>query len=164
MLIRCAQCGKKHRLDPIIITGPSASFHCKACQHIIEVVKPDPIEGDPDASALLDPDSIEDSIGNRDDRQSPPSQDRDIGKIETGPEQDTTGSASEKEPTAERPGARSGARGSRLTAKLILQMLVVSLLPLAIFWGLTFKQTSEQAKRDFDTLTAEITSCLAALN
>ena len=49
-----------------------------------------------------------------------------------------------------------------LTAKVILQMLIVSLLPLLIFWGINFKQTNDRIQQDTERLGQQITSGLAA--
>jgi HAMP domain-containing protein len=39
MIAICEECGQKHRLAPEIIKGPSATFKCKSCNHIITVRK-----------------------------------------------------------------------------------------------------------------------------
>jgi HAMP domain-containing protein len=40
MIVTCEQCGKKYRLDPDRIKGESARFKCRACDHVIKVLKP----------------------------------------------------------------------------------------------------------------------------
>lgn len=39
MIALCEECGQKHRLSPEIIQGPSATFNCKSCNHVITVRK-----------------------------------------------------------------------------------------------------------------------------
>lgn len=42
MIVICEECGKKYRIDPERIKGKEGRFRCKACGHIVRVVKPEP--------------------------------------------------------------------------------------------------------------------------
>lgn len=63
MIVICEECGKKYRIDPSRVKGPSAKFKCKVCSHIITVTptpsapqEPPPppfIEPEPDASPAV---------------------------------------------------------------------------------------------------------------
>jgi predicted Zn finger-like uncharacterized protein len=41
MIVICEECGKKYQIDPSKIKGKAARFKCKACNHVIEVLKPE---------------------------------------------------------------------------------------------------------------------------
>jgi len=41
MIVICEECGKKYQIDPSKIKGKAAKFKCKACNHVIEVLKPE---------------------------------------------------------------------------------------------------------------------------
>jgi len=47
MIVTCEECGKKYQIDPAQIEGTEAQFKCKACNHLITIVKP---KDDPGAS------------------------------------------------------------------------------------------------------------------
>lgn len=39
MIVICEECGKKYKIDPEKISGPTAKFKCKSCSHLITVQK-----------------------------------------------------------------------------------------------------------------------------
>ncbi len=41
MIVICEECGKKYQINPSKIKGKAARFKCKACNHVIEVLKPE---------------------------------------------------------------------------------------------------------------------------
>jgi methyl-accepting chemotaxis protein len=134
MIINCLECGKKYRLDPAIIQGAEARFACKVCDHIIEVPRPDAADEPamPPTQAVI----LDD--------QSPAVEEL---HHETEPEEIPSDTRSS---------------GMGLTGKVILQMLVVSLVPLIIFWGLYFHRTSQRVDRDIKELSQNIADGLVA--
>ncbi len=146
MDIICDACGKKYRVDETKMKGQKAKVKCKACDNIMVVTKPAPVTPDEPSFA---PDIPED-------RPSPVSQ---------APEQVAD------RPAALRPETEDlhreatpfyGAQKVRfgLFGKIITVMLIVSLLPFAIFWGITLRETNERIRTDTETLMAQTASGL----
>jgi methyl-accepting chemotaxis protein len=132
--IICNQCGKKYRIDETRIKGETAKFRCKGCQKILVVTRPDK------ASARSDqpePVSLE-SILSTPIKAAPKATEKDV-RVEALPV------------AAEGRRIRFG-----LAAKVIVIMLVVSLLPLGLFWGIIFKESSDRVRKDTELLMAQI--------
>ncbi|MDY6792588.1 MAG: cache domain-containing protein [Thermodesulfobacteriota bacterium] len=138
MKIQCENCGKKYRIDEGKIKGPSVKLRCRACEHIMVVEKPAP-EG-------------EDLV--------------DFGSIAASPEIDrphtdtTTSSAGRSAETAH---AGLGAEAEPapkkirfgLFFKIVILMLVASLLPLGVYWSITFNKTSDLCLENAETFMAQ---------
>ena len=138
MDIICDVCAKKYRVDETKMKGEKAKVKCKACDNIMVVTKPAP------ASA--------------DEPSFPP---------ET-PEPEVSQAAPLSEPAIERPSMQRqepesiptpiyGGQKVRfgLFGKIITVMLIVSLLPFAIFWGITLRETNERIRTDTEALMAQ---------
>ena len=138
MDISCDACGKKYRVDETKMKGEKAKVKCKACDNIMVVTKP-----------ALEPD---------DEPSFPPQM----------PEPEISQAARKPVRTVERPAARHpepediptpiyGGQKVRfgLFGKIITVMLIVSLLPFAIFWGITLRETNERIRTDTETLMAQ---------
>ena len=128
MQVTCDKCGKIYKVDENKIKGEKARLKCKACENIIIVTKPKPGEI-PFQNRVITP--------------SPP------------PMREETEAAEEsfRPPPAGKPRVKFG-----LFTKIILVMLIVSLLPLTIFWWITFKETDNRVRSDTEllmTLTAQ---------
>ncbi len=146
MDIICDACGKKYRVDETKMKGQKAKVKCKACDNIMVVTKP--------ASEAADEASLTPEIP--EDKSSPVSQT---------PEQVVD------RPAALRPEAEDlhreappfyGTQKVRfgLFGKIITVMLIVSLLPFAIFWGITLRETNERIRIDTESLMAQTASGL----
>jgi methyl-accepting chemotaxis protein len=149
MIVICEECGKKYKIDPAKIKGELARFKCKACSHIITVNKQE---------SVAKPESTPEAV----------IEDRPAAE-DTGPKETTDASsaptASTSEPMApsvsDRVERRKKKAGMGLTTKVILLMLVVSLLPGAIYFVLSFKQTNDRIISDTTRFSEQITDALA---
>ncbi len=146
MDIICDECGKKYRVDETKMKGQKAKVKCKACDNIMVVTKPAPAVPDE------------------------PSPVPDIPEEQPSPEPQMPEQAAER-PASLRPEAEDlhretpafyGGQKVRfgLFGKIITVMLIVSLLPFAIFWGITLRETNERIRTDTETLMAQTASGL----
>ncbi len=152
MIVICEECGKKYRIDPDKIKGDKARFKCRSCSHLITVdkqVKVGQAVVSPETGATFSP--------------AP-----EATPAATPPEPPATGTAeAEPERTAAAPPpkkrgeARKKRSGMGLTAKVILLMLVVSLIPGGIYFALSFKQNSDRIFTDNERFGNQIVDALA---
>ena len=151
MVIRCEKCGQGYRIDETTIRGGTIRARCKACQNTIVVTKPE-VKADAPADSAMDSKAAPASGELRTDQLSDPG----AGPLPS-PEK-----PADREPMGERIGQRAatGYEGKRrrqglgLTAKVMALMLVISLLPLALFWIIQFKQMNERLRGDIEGLMA----------
>ena len=146
MDIICDECGKRYRVDETKMKRQKAKVKCKACNHIMVVTKPAPAVTD---KPLPVPDApVEQPL----------------------PEPQMPEQTAER-PASLRPEAADlhreappyyGGQKVRfgLFGKIITVMLIVSLLPFAIFWGITLRETNERIRTDTETLMAQTASGL----
>lgn len=146
MDIICDACGKKYRVDETKMKGQKAKVKCKACDNIMVVTKPAPEAPDEPSLAPEIPEK----------QPSPVSQ---------MPAQVTDHAASlgtETEDLRQETPPFYGGQKVRigLFGKIITVMLIVSLLPFAIYWGITLQETNERIRTDTETLMAQTASGL----
>ena len=138
MKIQCENCGKKYKFDEDKIKGESVKLRCRECKNVMVVEKP-----------VSEPDDLVD-----------------LGSIAASPQEDgaygdsmvtsdaesfqTAGGRSDTE-------AESGPKKIRfgLFFKIVILMLIVSLLPLGVYWGITFNKTSNLAKVSSENFMAQ---------
>lgn len=136
MIVICEECGKKYKIDPAKIKGELARFKCKACSHIITVnkqeriTKPEPTPEDVIADLPV---------------AEAPKLKKDTAAIQT-PSVQTSKSTTPS--PADRVERRKKKTGMGLTTKVILMMLLVSLLPAAVYFFISFKQTNDRIISD----------------
>jgi methyl-accepting chemotaxis protein len=146
MDIICDECGKKYRVDETKMKGQKAKVKCKACNNIMVVTKPAPAVPDK------------------------PSPVPDMPEEQSLPEPQMPEQPAER-PASLRPEAENlhreappyyGGQKVRfgLFGKIITVMLIVSLLPFAIFWGITLRETNERIRTDTEMLMAQTASGL----
>lgn len=133
MIIICEECGRKHRIDPAKIAGNASKFKCKVCEHLITVRKPTPRpEAEPDEQPLPSASSI--------------------FKAQAAVEEKPAASVHNADKTDKKKQRPAFERSVKvrfgLTAKFFSMMIIVSLIPLAMFWGLNLKQTEERMRND----------------
>jgi len=141
MITICEECGKKYRIDLAKIAGQESKFKCTVCEHLITVRKPTPrpeVETDeqslPFVSSIL----------------------KGQAAVEEKPA-DEVHSAEKTDKKKQRPVFEGSARVCfGLTAKLFSMMIIVSLIPLALFWGINLKQTEERMRNDIKKNTNQI--------
>jgi methyl-accepting chemotaxis protein len=158
MDINCTGCGKKYRIDETKIKGLQAKVKCKACNNIIVVIKPR-------KDAPPAPSGTPGIQHSSESAQIPARADQPVlgsPAIAAAP----SPSPAEKEVTtfdngispfsAEHP-IRFG-----LFTKIILALMIVSLLPFAVFWGITLRETNARIRADTETLMAQTATGLAS--
>ena len=154
MEISCDACGKRYRVDETKMKGEMARVKCKACNNLMVVTRPRPqvITEPPPA-----PESDEPSIST------------DIPEPAVTRPQPVPRSVVERPaaPPEEKPAAAEQVKQVRsdflsgqkirfgLFGKIIVVMLIVSLLPFAIFWGITLRETSQRVRVETEKLLAQ---------
>jgi len=149
MIVICEECGKKYKIDPGKIKGEQARFKCKACSHIITVNK---AESRREPEPTVEPETVDSPVADSTevpeetvDKSEPPSQ-----AVEpSGP------------PVADRIDRRKKKAGMGLTTKVILLMLLVSLLPGAIYFVLSFQQANDRIVSDTTQMGKQTAEVLA---
>ena len=141
MDIICDSCGKKYRVDETKMKGESARVKCKACDNIMVVNKPAPVSHSAPEPSYKEP---EPEIP-----PAPPKPERFVERpISRG--EDVEDLTREAAPFYGGQKVRFG-----LFGKIITVMLIVSLLPFAIFWGITLRETNERIRTDTEALMAQ---------
>ena len=141
MDIICDTCGKKYRVDETKMKGEKAKVKCKACDNIMVVTKP-----------------VYEFAG---ESSSPPEMpepefSRPLKMPERTIERPATLRQEPEDIPREAPPFYSGQKVRfGLFGKIITVMLIVSLLPFAIFWGITLRETNERIRTDTETLMAQ---------
>ena len=141
MDIICDSCGKKYRVDETKMKGESARVKCKACNNIMVVTKPAPISHREPAPSYEEPEPEISRASQTPDRYA----ERSISRRE-----DVETLTRETPPFYGGQKVRFG-----LFGKIITVMLIVSLLPFAIFWGITLRETNERIRTDTEALMAQ---------
>ncbi len=142
MDIVCDACGKKYRVDETKMKGQKAKVKCKACAHIMVVTKPSfETPAEPHlASEIPEPQPS----------QVPPI-------AEQAAEPPATPQPVTEDITREPPPFYGGQKVRfGLFGKIITVMLIVSLLPFAIFWGITLRETNDRIRTDTEALMAQM--------
>ncbi len=147
MDIICDECGKKYRVDDTKMKGQKAKVKCKACNNIMVVTKPAPeVPAEPPVAPEIP------------EEQPPP-------VPSPTPEQATERPASLRPDTENLQRETAPIYGGQkvrfgLFGKIITVMLIVSLLPFVIFWGITLRETNERIRTDTEALMAQTASGL----
>ena len=141
MDINCDSCGKKYRVDETKMKGESARVKCKACNNIMVVNKPAPVSHSVPEPSYKEPEPEIPPAPPRPERyvERPISRGEDVEDL-----------------TREAPPFYGGQKVRfGLFGKIITVMLIVSLLPFAIFWGITLRETNERIRTDTEALMAQ---------
>ncbi len=146
MIIICEECGKKYRIDPDKIKSKEVKFQCNACSHQMIVHKPEDSSNEPEQKDTSISSTTPDS------------------KVEQPIESKQTALPEEKKALKKKSGAefrRSTKFRFGLTAKIFTMLIIVSLVPLTMFWGITFKQTKELIQNSTERHTDQISISIA---
>lgn len=146
MIVICQECSLKYKIDPTKIKSKLARFACKGCGEIIILDKEKLIQ-DTEIAALEDALFSSTSVG---EETEPVTTEEEIAE----PDQ--------KELTEE--AVQSLARkksGLGLTSKVVFLMLLVSLLPGAVYFALSFQQTNKRIENDTNNYGLQISDILA---
>jgi methyl-accepting chemotaxis protein len=138
MIVICDKCGLKYKVDPAKIKGDTARLTCRGCSYVITVNKleltDEPYETDAAGAAF-------------DSAESKPSRSL------------YDPAAAEKiDPTVTTQLPKGSGLG--LTAKVIIMMLLVSLLPGIAYFAITFSQTNERVKDETNRSGLQVTEIL----
>ena len=136
MLVTCDKCGLKYKVDPSKIKGDTARLTCRGCSNVIVVGKQE----------LMDEPSPSDTAG-----------------ATGGGGEDSAATVYDsavKEKTDSTVSMQFKKSGLGLTAKIIIMMLLVSLLPGLVYFGITFKQTSERIQDETNRSGMQVTGIL----
>ena len=150
--ISCDECGKNYRVDETKMKGTRAKVKCKACNNVMVVINPQATPG----AGLSAP---------HENYQPPVPAD-----IPEPPPPVRAGSAPQS--TVDRPAKPAAAGPAKpdkdvsaflsgqkirfgLFGKIIIVMLIVSLLPFAVFWGITLRETGERVRIETENLLAQ---------
>ncbi|MGD8386313.1 MAG: cache domain-containing protein [Desulfobacteraceae bacterium] len=136
--VACSKCGKKYRVDEEKIKKDTAKFKCKQCGETV-VVRKRNAAPEPQAAPPPPPPSESPAVS------PPPSIHEETVRVE------------DVSSIAERPKIRFG-----LASKIITLMLVVSLVPLGVFWGISFVDTNERVRENTEILLDQIAEGLGA--
>ena len=149
--ISCDACGKKYRVDETKMKGAMARVKCKACNNLMVVTKPRPEEI---TEPPPPPENFEPSVtADFPDRPVTPPQAVPRNVVEMAAPSVETKTAAVKEDSSAFLGGQKIRFG--LFAKIIIVMLIVSLLPFAIFWGITLRETNLRVQAETEKLMAQ---------
>jgi len=146
MIVICEGCGLKYKVDPAKLKSKRARFACKSCGEFIVLDKEEMVQNSEIAA-------LEEALFN----SAPP------------------GEEAESAPTAEKiaepdSGVSAGEvvqgiprrkSGIGLAGKVVFLMLLVSLLPGAVYFALSFKQTNQRIENDTNNYGLQISDILA---
>jgi methyl-accepting chemotaxis protein len=156
--ITCDECGKKYRVDETKMRGLQARVKCKNCQNIMVINKPgekaDPEPRIPVETHQQNEPEIE--------REPPAPQTEFVPRSVI----DRTETQATNKPEASDAIDSDFLSGQKirfgLFGKIIVVMLIVSLLPFAVFWGITLRETSERVRIETASLMAQTAKGLGA--
>jgi methyl-accepting chemotaxis protein len=158
MDVSCDACGKRYRIDDTRMKSDSARVKCKACGHLITVVKPQ--------TTLLVESIFETGIPPEPAAEPPPP-----GLSAPAPVAESRGATTRApepstdepvvEPSAYPAAVRSAKPRFGLFGKTMTVMLLISILPFAAFWFITFRETNARIHTDSEALLAQTAKGLA---
>jgi methyl-accepting chemotaxis protein len=151
MEISCDACGKKYRVDETKMKGEMARVKCKACGNQMVVTRPRPetISEPPPTPENFHP-SVPDDIP---EPSVAPPQPAPRSIMETTAPSVAADTADDGEDSSAFLSGQKIRFG--LFGKIIIVMLIVSLLPFAIFWGITLRETNQRVNTETEKLMAQ---------
>ena len=151
MEISCDACGKKYRVDETKMKGEMARVKCKACGNQMVVTKPRPesISEPPSTPEDLQP-SVTADIP---EPPATPPRPAPQATMEIPAPSVSVDTADDGEDSATFLSGQKIRFG--LFRKIIIVMLIVSLLPFAIYWGITLRETNQRVNTETEKLMAQ---------
>ena len=150
--ISCDECGKKYRVDETKIKGARAKVRCKACSNIMVVNKP---QAEVNPAYSMSAEDNQPPVSNE--MPEPPP----LPRPQPVPQSvvDRAGDPAESKTTVADKDVSALLSGQKirfgLFGKILIVMLIVSLLPFAVFWGITLRETNERVRIEKENLLAE---------
>lgn len=164
MVVICEECGLKYQIDPSKIKGEKARFKCKGCSTSIVVDKND-YQLDDDVTSLEEAllsqqsENTEDQEALVDDLDALVDSGKEVSSGKDDIDEIPSSVTTESPQSAQTQKKRSGLG---LTAKVIMLMLLVSLLPGVIYFALSFNQISQQIVTENTKSGKTVTRLLAS--
>ena len=156
--ITCGACGKKYRVDETKMRGARAKVKCKACSNVMVVTHPrTAASAEPPGLVGINQPPMTADIP----EPSPPQSESVPPSVVDRP----GGPATDKpaEPVKDVSAFLSGQKiRFGLFGKILIVMLIVSLLPFAVFWGITLRETNDRVRIEAENLMAKTAGGLAA--
>ncbi|MDQ1330480.1 MAG: hypothetical protein QG578_743 [Thermodesulfobacteriota bacterium] len=137
--IICDKCGKKYKVDETKIKGDSARLKCKGCDNVLTVTKEAP-------PAVKTPEP---------DVTVPPGGSEADSSYEQTVSLATAEGLEQKKAEALRASAGAMKVKFGLSPKIIILMLLISLMPLTLYWAFTFRESGKIIKTDTELLMAQ---------
>ena len=149
--IACDECGKKYRVDETKMRGDRAKVRCKVCSKVMVVSKPQ-VAASAGPSGPIDSNQPLMTAGIP---EPPPPQSQFVPpSVVDRPARPTIDNP--VEPAKDVSAFLSGQKiRFGLFGKIIVVMLIVSLLPYAVFWGITLRETSDRVRVEAENLMAQ---------
>ncbi|MBM9603245.1 HAMP domain-containing protein [Desulfopila inferna] len=160
MVVICEECGLKYQIDPSKIVGDKARFKCKGCSSSIIVDKTEYMTEDDDMTSLEDA-LLMSELDKDTSRESSRKTGNAAMEADGGAHAASVGRAEPAAAMTSAPAEKKKRSGFGLTAKVILMMLLVSLIPGAIYFALSLNQTSTRIIAETNK-TGELVSGLLA--
>ncbi len=130
MIVICTKCNARYRLNSSRIQEDSAWFNCRKCENVIVVKKSvsqeEAVESEREAS--VDDMLLQGEVG------------KDNAVLD---DLELTGGKSSKSVTQKR-------RGLKLVGKVIISMLIVGLIPAAVYFSFSYQQTKKQVLNELE--------------
>jgi predicted Zn finger-like uncharacterized protein len=154
MIVICEECGKKYQIDPSKIKAKAARFKCKACNHVIEVSKPEekppkPVSPYPQVE-MSSADAAEEKI-------SAPEPE----KEEKHPKKKERGKRAKKEKVKEEKASKAGGlkiKGLGLRGKMIILFLLIPIIVILCAGALYLRQLNSLTSLIVDESSRVVTS------
>ena len=172
--ITCNECGKKYRVDDTKMKGTQAKVKCKNCRNIMVINKP---QGEVEPEAVIPeavipeagipkaaiPDEEVHQPAEADIKpEPPPPQSEYVPRNVIDRSESQAPEKSVPSPEIESDFLSGQKIRFGLFGKIIIVMLIVSLLPFAVFWGITLQETSERVRLETASLMAQTAKGLGA--
>ena len=145
MILICEECGKKYQTTGSL-KKDKAKFKCRSCGHVITIFK---------SGIALD--TKEEAIGSTGQLEEDVQQNKEEIPISSGESTAAIEPVNEETNLKSRVHEPSDASNVRfgLSAKVITVMLLVSLVPLMLFWIISYKQIGNQIRNDTERVMAQ---------
>jgi len=156
--VTCDECGKKYWVDETKMRGARARVKCKACSNVMVLTKPQATARDGSSRPI----GSDQPLVTADIPEPPPPRSEFVPQSVV----DHPHRPAKDKPVA--PGKDVSALLSRqkirfgLFGKIIIVMLIVSLLPFAVFWGITLRETNVRVRIEAENLIAQTAGGLGA--
>jgi methyl-accepting chemotaxis protein len=160
--IICDKCGKKYKVDETKIKGDSARLKCKGCDNVLIVTKaPDssaaPVKSDSSYEQTVSLAASEELEKKKEEALKAAGKKQEQEDDSTYEKTITLATAEQIEKKKEE--VLRSAAGSKvrfgLSPKIIIVMLLISLMPLTLYWGFTYQESNRLIQTDNEVLMAQ---------